>query len=52
MPFSICPYHRFPMHCSVTYHAGPFLKRQAVIAQCSNERRLLNSNTPLVSFPA
>ncbi len=24
MLFSIRPYHRFPVHCSVTYHAGPF----------------------------
>jgi hypothetical protein len=26
MPFSIRPYRRFPVQCSVTYHAGPFLK--------------------------
>ena len=26
MPFSIRPYRRFPMHCPVTYNAGPFLK--------------------------
>jgi hypothetical protein len=26
MPFSIRPYRRFPVHCSVTYNAGPFLK--------------------------
>jgi hypothetical protein len=26
MPFSIRPYRRFPVHCAVTYHAGPFLK--------------------------
>ena len=24
MPFSIRPYRRFPVQCSVTYHAGPF----------------------------
>ena len=24
MPFSIRPYRRFPVHCAVTYHAGPF----------------------------
>jgi hypothetical protein len=23
MPFSICPYLRFPVQCSVTYNAGP-----------------------------
>lgn len=22
MPFSICPYRRFPVYCEVTYHAG------------------------------
>ena len=24
MPFSIRPFHRFPVPCAVTYHAGPF----------------------------
>ena len=24
MPFSIRPYRRFPIQCSVTYNAGPF----------------------------
>lgn len=24
MPFSICPYRRFPVPCPVTYHAGSF----------------------------
>ena len=24
MPFSIRPYQRFPVQCSVTYNAGPF----------------------------
>ena len=24
MPFSIRPCRRFPVHCSATYHAGPF----------------------------
>jgi PilZ domain len=24
MPFSLRPYRRFPMRCSVTYNAGPF----------------------------
>jgi len=24
MPFSIRPYRRFPVQCSVTYNAGPF----------------------------
>jgi hypothetical protein len=26
MSFSMRPYRRFPVPCSVTYHAGPFLK--------------------------
>ena len=26
MPFSIRPYSRFPVQCSVTYNAGPFFK--------------------------
>jgi hypothetical protein len=26
MPFSIHPFRRFHVHCSVTYHAGTFLK--------------------------
>ena len=26
MPFLIRPSRRFPVHCVVTYHAGPFLK--------------------------
>jgi len=25
MPFSIRPYRRLPVHCFVTYNAGPFL---------------------------
>jgi len=24
MPFSIRPFRRFPLHCSVSYNAGPF----------------------------
>jgi len=26
MPFSVRPYRRCPVHCAVTYHAGPFRK--------------------------
>jgi len=26
MPLTIRPYRRLPVHCSVTYNAGPFLK--------------------------
>ena len=26
MHFTLRPYHCFPVQCSVTYHAGPFLK--------------------------
>jgi len=27
MPFSIRPFRRFPVQCSVTYNAGPLLKQ-------------------------
>ena len=30
MPFSIRPFRRFPVQCSVTYNAGPFQGRGAV----------------------
>ena len=30
MPFSIRPYYRFPVQCSVTYNAGPFQGRGTV----------------------
>jgi len=33
MPFSIRPYRRFPVQCSITYHARPFLKLP--VASCS-----------------
>ncbi len=26
MPFTIRPYHRFPVPCAVTYNTGTFLK--------------------------
>ena len=30
MPFSIRPFRRFPVQCSVTYNAGPFLGQGTV----------------------
>src|SRR6476661_5331981 len=27
MPFTICPFHRFPSHYGLMYHAGPFQGR-------------------------
>ena len=33
LPFSLRPYRRSPVHCAVTYHAGPFLKLP--LAYCS-----------------
>ena len=33
MPFAIRPYRRFPVHCSVTFNAEPFLKLP--LAYCS-----------------
>jgi hypothetical protein len=39
MPFSIRPFHRFPVHCSVTYHAGPSFKLP--LAYCSGVGSLI-----------
>lgn len=30
MPFSIRPYYRFPVHCAVSYNAGPFQSQGTV----------------------
>ena len=30
MPFSIRPFRRFPVHCAVTYNAGPFQEQGTV----------------------
>jgi hypothetical protein len=33
MPFTLRPFRRFPVRCSVRYHAGPFLTLP--LASCS-----------------
>jgi len=33
MPFTLCPYRRFPVHCTVTYNAAPLFKLS--LAYCS-----------------
>ena len=38
MPFSIRPFRRLPVQCSVTYHARPFLKLP--LASCSGVGQL------------
>lgn len=40
MPFSIRPYHRFPVQCSVTYNAGPFQDQGTVWNLSLNGLRL------------
>jgi hypothetical protein len=46
MPFSIRPYHRFPVHCSVTYHADPF-QGQGTIWNLSCTGWRLSGNLPM-----
>jgi hypothetical protein len=46
MPFSIRPYRRFPVHCAVTYNAGPFQGQGTVWnLSCSGWR--LSGNLPM-----
>ena len=45
MPFSIRPFHRFPVQCSVTYHAGPF-QGQGTIWNLSCSGWRLSGNLP------
>jgi hypothetical protein len=49
MPFSIRPFRRFSVHCSVTSHAGPFLKLR--LAYCSGVGSLI-THLLLSSGPA
>jgi len=46
MPFSIRPYRRFPVHCSVTYNAGPF-QGQGTIWNLSYTWWRLSGNLPM-----
>ena len=33
MPFSLRPFHRFPVHCAVTDHAGQFLTLPLAVSE-------------------
>ena len=46
MPFSIRPFRRFPVLCSVTYNAGPFLKLLTYVLGFGMLLTLLGSNGP------
>jgi hypothetical protein len=41
MPFSIRPFRRFPVHCAVTYNAGPF-QGQGTVWNLSEAKRCRN----------
>lgn len=49
MPFAIRPYRRFPVQCSVTYNAGPFLKLP--LASFSNGSTIPSRDCILVTLP-
>ena len=46
MPFSIRPYRRFPVQCSVTYNAGPF-QGQGTISNLSCTGWRLTGDVPM-----
>lgn len=46
MPFSIRPYHRFPVQCSVTYNAGPF-QGQGIVWNLSLNGLRLSGDLPM-----
>ena len=46
MPFSIRPYHRFPVQYSVTYNAGPF-QGQGTVWNLSDSGWRLSGNLPM-----
>ena len=46
MPFSIRPYCRFPMHCAVTYNAGPF-HGQGTVWNLSGSGWRLSGDVPM-----
>ncbi len=46
MPFTLCPYRRFPLQCAVTYHAGPF-HGQGTIWNLSYTGWRLSGNLPM-----
>ena len=46
MPFTIRPYRRFPVHCAVTYNAGPF-QGQGTVWNFSMTGWKLSGDVPL-----
>jgi hypothetical protein len=46
MPFSIRPYRRFPVQCSVTYNAGPF-QGQGTVWNLSQSGWRLSGDLPM-----
>ncbi len=46
MPFSIRPFRRFPVHCAVTYNAGPF-QCQGTVWNLSCTGRRFSGDLPL-----
>lgn len=46
MPFTIRPYHRFPVPCAVTYNAGPF-QCQGTVWNLSCTDRRFSGHLPL-----
>jgi hypothetical protein len=46
MPFSIRPYRRFPVHCAVTYNAGPF-QGQGTVWNLSYTEWRLSGDLPI-----
>lgn len=47
MPFSIRPFHRFPVQCAVTYNAGPF-QGQGMVWNLSLNGWKLSGDVPLI----
>ncbi|HEV8329435.1 MAG TPA: PilZ domain-containing protein [Nitrospiraceae bacterium] len=46
MPFPLRPFRRFPVHCAVTYNAGPF-HGQGIIWNLSSTGWRLSSDLPI-----
>ncbi len=46
MPFVLRPYRRFPVQCSVTYHAGPF-QGQGTVWNLSRSGLRLSGDLPM-----
>jgi hypothetical protein len=46
MPFTLRPYRRFPVHCAVTYNAGPF-EGQGTVWNLSSTGWRLSGDLPI-----